>query len=48
VLRCWIGKDGVPRALYTDWKNVYKRQPSERERLEIRITPLGICAASCT
>jgi len=33
VLRCWIGKYGVPRALYTDWKNVYKRQPTERERL---------------
>src|SRR5712675_887571 len=32
VLRCWIGKYGVPRALYTDWKNVYKRQPTERER----------------
>ena len=34
VLRCWIGKYGVPRALYTDWKNVYKRQPTERERLQ--------------
>ena len=33
VLRCWIGKYGVPRALYTDWKNVYKRQPTERELL---------------
>jgi hypothetical protein len=33
VLRGWIGKYGVPRALYTDWKNVYKRQPTERERL---------------
>ncbi|HXN24085.1 MAG TPA: ISNCY family transposase [Candidatus Dormibacteraeota bacterium] len=33
VLRGWIGKYGVPQALYTDWKNVYKRQPSERERL---------------
>jgi len=33
VLRGWIGQYGVPRALYTDWKNVYKRQPSERERL---------------
>ena len=34
VLRCWIGKYRVPRALYTDWKNVYKRQPTERERLQ--------------
>jgi hypothetical protein len=33
VLRCWIGKYGVPRALYTDWKNVYKRQPTAGERL---------------
>ncbi len=33
VLRGWISKYGVPRALYTDWKNVYKRQPTERERL---------------
>jgi len=33
VLRGWIGKYGVPRALYADWKNVYKRQPTERERL---------------
>jgi transposase len=29
VLRSWIEKYGVPRALYTDWKNVYKRQPTE-------------------
>jgi transposase len=33
VLRRWISKYGVPRALYTDWKNVYKRPPTERERL---------------
>src|ERR1700730_5689038 len=33
VLRSWIGKYGVPRALYTDWKNVYKRQPNAGERL---------------
>jgi transposase len=33
VLRTWIEKYGVPRALYTDWKNVYKREPTERERL---------------
>src|SRR5467141_2695663 len=33
VLQGWIGKYGVPRVLYTDWKNVYKRQPTERERL---------------
>jgi transposase len=34
VLRSWIGKYGVPRALYTDWKNVYKRRPTEREKLQ--------------
>jgi len=33
VLRSWIEKYGVPRAWYTDWKNVYQRQPTERERL---------------
>ena len=26
VLRRWIEKNGVPRALYTDWKNVSTRQ----------------------
>jgi hypothetical protein len=31
--RSWIEKYGVPRALYTDWKNVYKREPTEKERL---------------
>jgi hypothetical protein len=34
VLRSWIEKYGVPRALYTDWKNVYKREPTEREGLQ--------------
>jgi transposase len=32
VLREWITRYGVPRALYTDWKNVYKREPTDRER----------------
>ena len=31
VLRQWIEKYGVPLALYTDWKNVYLREPSEKE-----------------
>ena len=30
VLRAWIGKYGVPRALYTDWKNVYRRKSHVR------------------
>src|SRR5205085_3788866 len=32
VLRAWVKKYGVPRALYTDWKNVYVRPPNEEER----------------
>jgi len=32
VLRAWIEHYGVPQALYTDWKNVYVREPSARER----------------
>lgn len=31
VLRAWIAAYGVPRALYTDWKNVYKREPTTNE-----------------
>jgi transposase len=31
VLRAWIEKYGVPRALYTDWRNVYKREPTSAE-----------------
>jgi hypothetical protein len=33
VLRAWIERYGVPQALYTDWKNVYVREPSAQERL---------------
>jgi transposase len=32
VFRAWVEKYGVPRALYTDWKNVYVREPNEAER----------------
>ena len=31
VLLSWIGEYGVPRALYTDWKNVYKRPLTSAE-----------------
>jgi transposase len=31
VLRDWIDAHGIPRALYTDWKNVYVRKPTEAE-----------------
>ena len=32
LLRRWIELHGVPRALYTDWKNVYVRAATEREQ----------------
>jgi hypothetical protein len=32
VLRLWLVQYGVPRALYTDWKNVYVRVPNAEER----------------
>ena len=43
VLRQWIGKYGVPLALYTDWKNVYMRQPTEKEQLHgtVPVTQFG-------
>jgi len=43
VLRRWIEKYGVPRALYTDWKNVYVRQatPAEQLRGEVPVTQFG-------
>jgi transposase len=46
VLRSWISKYGVPRALYTDWKNVYKRQPTEREKLHGK-TPMTQFGRMC-
>lgn len=33
VLREWIALYGVPRALYTDWNTIYKREPNSQERL---------------
>ena len=33
VLKAWIEKYGVPRALYTDWKNVYVREATAKEIL---------------
>lgn len=43
VLRAWIERYGVPRALYTDWKNVYVREPNAAERLrgEVPVTQFG-------
>lgn len=37
VLRAWVETYGVPQALYTDWKNVYVRRPTEEERLAGRV-----------
>lgn len=48
ILRAWIERYGIPRALYTDWKNVYVRRPSQEER-ETGAEPLTqfgrMCAA---
>lgn len=43
VLQAWIAAYGVPRALYTDWKNVYKRAPTPKEqtRGETAFTQFG-------
>lgn len=30
--RAWVEQHGAPQALYTDWKNVYLREPSEAEQ----------------
>ncbi len=34
ILQLWISEYGVPRALYTDWKNVYKRAATGKEQRE--------------
>lgn len=47
VLRQWIEKYGIPQALYTDWKNVYVRPPTEKEKVEGKaaVTQFGrMCA----
>jgi len=43
VLRAWIEKYGIPHCLYTDWKTVYMREPTEAERLagEAPLTQFG-------
>jgi transposase len=43
VLRAWIKNYGVPRALYTDWKNIYQRKatPGEQLRGEVPCTQFG-------
>lgn len=46
VLRNWIEAYGVPLALYTDWKNVYVREPTTKELLR-GDTPLTQFGAMC-
>jgi transposase-like protein len=43
VLRAWMEQYGVPRALYTDWKNVYQRKatPAEQLRGQVGLTQFG-------
>jgi hypothetical protein len=43
VLRGWIEHYGVPQVLYTDWKNVYVREPNAQEKLrgEEAVTQFG-------
>jgi Helix-turn-helix domain len=46
-LRSWIERYGVPLALYVDWKNLYKRSATAKERLrgEEPVTQFGrMCA----
>jgi hypothetical protein len=48
VLRRWIEVYGVPLALYTDWKNVYVREPNAEEQAAgaVPLTQFGrMCAA---
>ncbi len=43
----WIERYGVPQALYTDWKNVYVREPTAKEMVtgEAPLTQFGrMCA----
>ena len=48
VLRRWIEAYGVPLALYTDWKNVYVREPNAEERVSgaVPLTQFGRMCAS--
>jgi len=48
LLQCWIGRHGVPKALYTDRKNVYvsERAPTLEEQLAEQ-EPLTAFGLSC-
>lgn len=44
VLRAWVERYGIPRAIYTDWKNVY-HAPSTGAEKEARLSQFGqMCA----
>ncbi len=32
VLRAWVERYGIPRAIYADWKNVYQHEPGPRQQ----------------
>jgi transposase len=40
VLRAWVQKYGIPRAIYTDWKSVY-HAPAEGEEDQQRLSQFG-------
>ncbi len=40
VLRAWVQKYGIPRAIYTDWKSVYHAPPDGEEQ-EQRLSQFG-------
>ena len=46
VLRAWIDRYGIPRALYTDWKNVYVRRPTHKEQ-ETGVAPVTQFGRMC-
>src|SRR5713226_879053 len=48
VVRRWIETYGVPLALYTDWKNVYVREPTAEEQATgaVPVTQFGRMCAS--
>ncbi|MEO7142081.1 MAG: ISNCY family transposase [Bryobacteraceae bacterium] len=39
VLRSWVKKYGIPKALYTDWKNVYVKEPTPKQELRGEAPP---------
>jgi len=32
VVRAWVERYGIPRAIYADWKNVYQHEPTARQQ----------------